>query len=116
MSTLSTTLAAILGIVFVAAGIPKISGQQRLVDEFKRWGYASAIRVATGIVELLAGVLLIAGIAVPAVAVTGVMLVIFVMLGALATHGRARDPIASWLAPVVLLALAIALAVSLLPD
>ncbi|MGI8728691.1 MAG: DoxX family protein [Solirubrobacteraceae bacterium] len=116
MSTFSAILATILGVVFVAVAVPKLTGQQQLVDEFKRWGYADAIRVATGAVELLAGVLLLVGIALPALAISGVLLVIFVMLGALATHLRARDRFAQWLPPVVLLALALTLVISLLPE
>jgi uncharacterized membrane protein YphA (DoxX/SURF4 family) len=115
MSTLSTILAAILGIAFVAAGIPKLMGEAAIVANFERWGYADVIRIATGAVELLAGVLLLVGIAVAALAVTGVLLVIFVMIGALSTHARVHDPLAKALPATVLLVLALALAVSLLP-
>jgi len=115
MSTFSTILAAVLGIAFVAAGIPKLAGQAKLVANFKRWGYPDEIRVATGAVELLAGVLLLVGIAVPALAITGVMLVMVVMVGALFTHQRAADPLGRWIAPAALLVLAFALAVSMLP-
>ncbi|MEA2221369.1 MAG: putative oxidoreductase [Solirubrobacteraceae bacterium] len=115
MSTLSTILAGMLGVAFVAAGIPKLMSEAAIVANFKRWGYADAVRFAVGAVELLAGVLLLVGIAVQALAVTGVLLVIFVMIGALFTHARVRDPPARWLPATALFALAIALAVSLLP-
>ena len=65
--------------------------------------------------ELLTGTLLLVGIAVPALAVTGSLLVIFIMLGALSTHQRARDPVAMWVPPAVLLVLDLVLAYSLLP-
>ena len=115
MSTLSTILAAILGVVFVAAGIPKLSGQAQVAANFERWGYPEQIRIAIGLMEILAGVLLLVGIAVTAVAITGFMIIFIIMLGALSTHQRAKDPLAMWIAPFVLLVADIVLAVSLLP-
>jgi uncharacterized membrane protein YphA (DoxX/SURF4 family) len=116
MSTLSAILAAVLGVVFLAAGIPKLTGQQKVADNFERWGYAPSVRTATGTVELLAAVLLLVGIAVNALAITGGLLVMFVMTGALMTHTRAKDPLAMFLPPAVLLVLAVALLVSMLPE
>ena len=68
-----------------------------------------------GAVELLAGVLLLAGLAVTPLAITGVLLVLFVMTGALLTHQRAKDPVGRRLPAVVRLVPALALVVSLLP-
>jgi putative oxidoreductase len=115
MSTLSAILAAVLGFAFVAAGLAKLSGQERVAANFERWGYAHAMLVATGTVELLAGVLLLVGIAVTPLAITGVLLVVFVMVGALLTHQRAHDPVGERLPAAALLVLAFVLAFSLLP-
>jgi putative oxidoreductase len=115
MTTLSTILAVVLGLAFVAAGVPKLAGQAAVVANFERWGLAPAVRVATGAVELLAGALLLLGLAVTAVAITGALLVIATMVGALFTHRRAADPVGASLPAAVLLALALVLAVSLLP-
>jgi putative oxidoreductase len=115
MSTFSTILAAILGIVFVASGIPKLTGQEAVAANFARWGYADVVRTATGWLEVLTGALLLAGIAVQALAVTGTMLVIFIMIGALFTHQRAHDPLKLWVPAAVLLVLDLVLAYSLLP-
>ena len=115
MSTLSTILAAILGVVFVGAGLQKLTGQKMVVENFKRWGYADVVLTATGWLEVVTGTVLLVGIAVPSLAVTGSMLVIAIMLGALATHQRAHDPIAMWVPPAVLLVLDLVLAYSLLP-
>jgi len=52
---------------------------------------------------------------VTAVAITGALLVIATMIGALFTHRRAADPIGTWIPAAVLLALALVLAASLLP-
>ena len=115
MSTLSTILAAVLGVVFVGVGIPKITGQEAMVANFKRWGYADVVRTATGCLEVLTGTMLLVGIALEFLAVTGAMLVIFIMIGALFTHQRAHDPLAAWVPPLVLLVLDLVLAYSLLP-
>jgi len=115
MSTLSTILAAILGVAFIGSGIPKLTGQAAIVANFERWGYADQIRVAVGAVELLIGALLLLGIAVPALAVAGSLIVVFLMVGALATHQRAGDPFGQWVPAIVLLVLDLVLAVSLLP-
>jgi uncharacterized membrane protein YphA (DoxX/SURF4 family) len=115
MSTLSTVLAAVLGIVFLAAGIPKLRGQQKMVDDFERWGYQPAVLTATGAVEVLAAALLLVGIAIDALAITGALLVLVVMTGALWTHARAKDPVATLVPAAVLLALAFVLLVSMLP-
>lgn len=115
MSTLSTVLAAILGVVFIAVGIPKVTGQEQMVANFQRWGYADVVRQATGWLEVLTGALLLVGIAVASLAVTGSLLVIAIMIGALFTHQRAHDPIAMWIAPAMLLVLDVVLAYSLLP-
>ena len=116
MSTLSTILAVILAVAFLGAGITKLTRRQQMVDNFKRWGYADAVLMATGGVECLAAVLILAGIALPALAIAGGLLIIFVMVGALLTHQRAKDELAMWVAPLVLLALDVGLLVSMLPD
>ena len=116
MSTLSTILAAILGVVFLAVGIQKLTGQKMVVENFKRWGYADTVLIATGWVEVICGAFLLVGIAVQALAVAGSITIIFIMIGALATHQRARDGFTMWAPPLVLLILDIVLAYSLLPS
>lgn len=116
MSTLSTILAGLLGVVFVAVGIPKIQGQQQMVESFRRWGYADVVRKAVGWVEVLCGAFLLVGIAVQALAVAGALTLIPLLLGALATHQHAHDRLALWVAPAVLLVLDVWLAYSLLPE
>ncbi len=116
MSTLSTILAAILGIVFLGTGIAKLMGQQGMVDNFERWGLGRPGRVITGSVEVLCALMLLTGIAVASLAIGGAMLVFVLMVGAVLTHGRVKDPPGDWVPPVVLLVLAIVLLYSLLPE
>jgi putative oxidoreductase len=116
MSTLSTILAVVLGLVFVAVGIPKLTGQEAIVENFRRWGYADVIRTATGSMEIVAGLMLLGGIAVQSLAVSGSIIIMIIMIGALATHQHAHDPIKDWIPAATLLVLDLALAVSLLPQ
>jgi putative oxidoreductase len=116
MGTLSTILAVILAIAFLVTGISKLTRQAQVVVNFKRWGYGDSVMIATGIVETMAALMLLAGIAVEFLAISGGLLIMFVMLGALMTHQLVRDKLALWIPPVVLLALDVALLVSLLPE
>jgi uncharacterized membrane protein YphA (DoxX/SURF4 family) len=115
VSTLSTILAAVLGIAFIGAAVPKLTGQQKMADNFRRWGYAPSVLAATGAVELLAAVCLLVGIAVSALAIAGGLLIVVVMTGALWTHTRAKDPVGELVPAAVLLVLAFVLLVSMLP-
>ena len=115
MSTLSTILAVILGVAFLAAGVPKLMNEEKVVANFERWGYADTIRTAVGAVEVLAAVMILVGIAVQSLAVGGALILIFIMVGALATHSVHHDPPAQWLPPLVLLVLDFVFADSLLP-
>jgi len=115
VSTLSTILAAVLGVAFLGAGASKLAGQASFAANFERWGYHPSVLTVTGALELLTGALLLTGIAVTPLAITGVLLVLAVMTGALLTHAKAKDPLAAWLPAIVLLVLAIVLVVSLAP-
>ena len=116
MSALSTILAIVLAVAFLGAALSKLTRQAQVVANFKRWGYADSVMIATGIVELLAALMLLVGIALQFLAIAAGLLIVFVMLGALMTHQRVHDKFALWIAPVVLLALDVALLVSLLPE
>ena len=116
MSTFSAILAVVLAIAFLGAGISKLTRQAQVVENFQRWGYADSVMTATGILEVLVALMLLAGIALQFLAIGAGLIIVFIMLGALMTHQRVRDKLALWIPPVVLLALDIALLVSLLPE
>lgn len=106
----------ILGVAFLAAGLGKLVRRPEVVANFERWGYADTLMIATGVVEVLAALMLLVGIAVQFLAISGGLIIVFVMLGALMTHGRAHDGLALWVRPIALLALDLALLFSLLPE
>ena len=61
MSVLSIILQIILGLGFLMFGFMKF-GSKQMVEGFKHYGYPGWFRVFTGIVELIAAALVIAGI------------------------------------------------------
>lgn len=88
---------AILGLTASAAG--KLSGAEKLAEQFKIFGYPSGVLTYIGVVELLCVVLY----AIPQTAVLGAILISAYLGGAVATHVRIGDP---WVAPVVVAAIA----------
>jgi putative oxidoreductase len=61
MHILSIVLQSILGIGFLMFGFPKF-GSKQLVDEFKRYKMSSAMRIFTGMVEVVSAAIVIIGI------------------------------------------------------
>lgn len=65
MRPFSTTLHGVqvmLALAMVGAGGAKMGGVESRVEEFQRYGYPQWFRLATGSIELLAGVVLVAGL------------------------------------------------------
>lgn len=98
MSTIGTVLSVVLGIAFLGAGGTKVANVGPHEAEFPRYRLPAVdpqrARVLVGLIELVAGVLLIiAAIAAStAVAVAGAIIVILSMIGAVSTHARIGDP------------------------
>jgi putative oxidoreductase len=115
MSPFSTALLGMQGVLalaMVGAGGAKLGGIESQIEEFQRYGYPQWFRLVTGSIELLAGVVLVAGFFVtPVLALGGGLLVVVTMAGAVVTHIRVGDSAAD-IAPSAIL-LAVALLVSL---
>ena len=75
---------AILSLSFVASGIPKIVPGPGMVRRFEAWGYSSSFASGVGILETLAGVLIL----VPRTRRLGAGLIAIDMVGAVYTHLR----------------------------
>lgn len=93
----------VLGLVGLAVGAAKVTHQDDQVEDFQRFGYPQWFRVATGIVEISAGVALIAGLLwLPQLTAAGGLLLSSVMVGAVLTHIRTGDPPTKTVVPAIL--------------
>ena len=104
MDILSNVLQAILGLGFVLFGLMKF-GAKQMVDEFTRYGLPQWFRVVTGLLEITAAGLLVFGIWQKEYAVLGSAMVVMIMLGALMTHIKMKDPFKNMFMPILLLVL-----------
>jgi uncharacterized membrane protein YphA (DoxX/SURF4 family) len=106
----------VLGLLFVAIGIMTVAGRKMFVDNFRRFGYPQWFRVVTGWLEVLGGLGLLVGIWVPWLAELASAGLALVMLGAVLTQVRTRDPLQKIALAAVLGVLAIVVAVSYWPT
>jgi uncharacterized membrane protein YphA (DoxX/SURF4 family) len=74
--------ALLLVVVFVGPGLAKFSDSSGWAAAFRHWGYPRWFRVSIGVIELSAVACLLSG----RLAVYGAILIVWVMLGAMATH------------------------------
>lgn len=75
-------LSVLLTLAFTAAGLPKVLGVQAWTMKFAHWGYPDWLVTATGVAELIGGLLLLF----PGLAKIGAGILASVMAGALYTH------------------------------
>lgn len=100
----STILQVVLGLGFIMFGLMKF-GSKQMVEGFKHYGYSSGFRIFTGAVEIVAAVLLIAGIWNGTLAAIGSFLVVATMIGAIFTHIKIQDKLKDMMMPIILLVL-----------
>jgi putative oxidoreductase len=103
---LSIVLQVILGLGFLMFGAMKFSKQ--MVEEFRRFGYSAGFRIFTGVVEIIAAGIIIAGIWNDKLAAVAGLLIAATMLGAIITHIKVKDPANKKMMPIVLLILSLA--------
>ena len=104
MTVLSIILQVLLGLGFLMFGFMKLSSKQ-MVEAFKQYGYLSAFRVFTGVVELAAALLVIGGIWNTTMAAWGGLVIVVTMLGAIFTHIKIKDAPKTMIMPIILLVL-----------
>jgi uncharacterized membrane protein YphA (DoxX/SURF4 family) len=92
-----------------------VAGRQMFVDNFRGFGYPQWFRVVTGALEVLGRLGLLIGIWLPWLAAVASTELSLVMLGAVLTQVRTRDPLQKVALAVVLGALAVLVAVSYWP-
>ena len=108
MQLLITIIQIGVGILLVLLGGAKLLGMQQMKASFAHFGYPQWLRLVVGGVELVGGLLLLGGVAVPLTIFFGAILLAIPLLGAMMSHMRLRE--AAGLFPLLLLVLVAVLA------
>ena len=77
----------LLGLVFLGSGGSKLSGAQMHVENFARWGYPAWFQYVTGLIEVLGALMIF----LPSTRFHGAIMLVFTMVGAVATHLNAGE-------------------------
>ncbi|KAB2443665.1 DoxX family protein [Bacillus luti] len=91
MDILIWILQGLLGAAFLMAGLGKTFGSKMHKEAFKKWQLPQWFRVVTGLVELVAAVLLIAGFLQKDLVLYGALMIVAIGIGGLLTHIRVKD-------------------------
>ncbi|MCY9666048.1 DoxX family protein [Paenibacillus alginolyticus] len=104
MSIAAIIIQIVLALGFLMFGASKL-GSKQMVDEFTRYGMPQWFRVITGLLEIAGAALLVAGIWNDRLVVFGGWLLVVIMVGAVITHLRIKDPVSKIGMPVILIIL-----------
>lgn len=99
-------LEVLLGAMFLMAGLGKFAAKQQ-VEAFKHYGYPQGFRVFTGIVEVIGAAGMVLGIWYPVIATLAGLWIAIIMVGAVITHVRVKDPAKAMSMSVLVLILAV---------
>ena len=114
MTIIAWILQGLLGAMFLMAGTGKVSGSNMHKEAFTKWGYPQWFRVVTGLVEIVAAVLLIFGYWYESVALIGAAMLVAIGIGGVITHIRVKDTFKDSAMIAILGVLAIVLLIILL--
>ena len=115
MSILIIIVQVVLGLLFLAIGSMTVAGRKMFVENFRHFGYPQWFRVVTGSLEVLGGLGLLIGIWIPWLAALASAGLILVMLGAVFTEVRTREPLQKIVLPIVMGVLSIMITASYWP-
>lgn len=104
MNTVAIIIQIVLALGFLMFGAMKL-GSKQMVDEFTRYGMPQWFRVITGLLEIAGAALLVAGIWNNSLVVYGGLLLTVIMVGAVITHLRIKDPVSKIGMPIILIIL-----------
>lgn len=89
-------LRGVLVVFFIYMGTQNLTGNEKMIADFARWGYPEWFRVLTALIQILGAVLMLS----PATSFYGAALLSFVLVGAIGTH-LMHDPLPTALSPLV---------------
>ena len=116
MSIMIIVVQVVLGLLFLLIGSMTVAGMKMFVENFRRFGYPQWFRIVTGSLEALGGIGLLIGIWVPWLAELASAGLTLVMLGAVLTQLRTREPLKKIVPAIVMGALACLVVVSYWPT
>lgn len=99
----ATVLRLAVAAFFLFMAVKNLTGDEAMLADFRRWGYADGFRQVVAVMQLIGAVLLV----IPPVAFLGGVVLVGVLCGAVVTHAVHDPPaaLASPLAFVLLVAL-----------
>jgi putative oxidoreductase len=108
MNTVAVILEILLGLLFIMSGFSKVAGVKMQVDSFTKLGYPQWFRVLIGLLQIIGAAGFIIGIWTQSIGAWAGIGIGIIMLGAVVTHIRAKDPVGAVSVPFVLMVLALA--------
>lgn len=108
MNILTAVLTVALAVIIAAAGIPKILSMGSAPKNAEHHGIPTSLNRAIGILELCATAGLLGGFVVEHLAVAAAAGVSLLIIGALITHIRVKDPMSAMIPALVVETLALA--------
>lgn len=110
MEVLADVLQVVLGIAFLGSGGSKVLATRMQVENFTIYRYPQWFRSVTGLVELIGAVAMLVGLLVDEVAVFAGLWLAVIMAGAIYTDLFRRGRTLYAVAPAILLALSLTVA------
>ncbi|SEB99248.1 DoxX family protein [Paenibacillus sp. GP183] len=104
MAILAIVLQSLLALMFLMAGVGKLSGSKMHVENFKKWGYPQWFRVVTGIVEFVGAAALIVGYWDKNWTAVGSLILGITSIGGIIVHIRNKDSFKETI-PILVLAI-----------
>lgn len=107
MKKILTVIEKLVSIVFILSGISALSGGERFVDEFTRWGYSMHTLYVFAVLEIIFGLLLLLN----KLRVLSLLALLCILIWGLAHHMIYGDSL-SLMMPGIVLACAVVLDIS----
>jgi putative oxidoreductase len=91
MTVFSIILQSLLALMFLMAGVGKITGSKMHVEGFKHWRLPQWFRIVTGIIELIGAAALVVGYWESSWVALGALILGITGIGGIITHIRVKD-------------------------
>ena len=89
-------LRILIALFFIFMAVKNLSGDEKMIRDFARWGYPDWFRILTASLQIIGAILLLF----PSMTFYGAILLSCILLGAMVTHIR-FDPIQHVVSPLI---------------